>query len=69
MQEIMRTQNTIETQCPTCGEHSQFNHIGEQTWSEAVAEKLGVPTTINLYDCNHCHTTLTDVQLNGQDNF
>ena len=63
MQAIMTSQKTIQTHCPTCGEYSEFKHIGKQKWSEAIAKKLGIPTIINLYTCEHCQTTLTDIQL------
>jgi len=67
MQQMTITRQHIETDCPTCGEQSQFRHIGEQKWSEAVAKKLNLPQIINLYDCAQCHTTLTDIQLKPQD--
>ncbi len=67
MQQTITRQKTILTDCPTCSKSSEFHHIGEQKWSEAVAKKLNLPQIINLYECAHCHTTLTDIQLKPQD--
>ncbi|GAB5494338.1 MAG: hypothetical protein Phog2KO_45530 [Phototrophicaceae bacterium] len=63
MQDIMVAQKTIQTHCPSCDTDSEFTHLGEQKWSEAIAKKLGIPTIVNLYNCEHCQTTLTDIQL------
>ena len=65
MQETTRIHKTIECNCPTCGEKSRFEHIGEQKWSAKVAEKLNLPQIINLYNCGSCHTTLTELQFQG----
>lgn len=63
MLEKMTPQKQIESNCPSCGNDSHFKFIGEQKWSEAVAAKLGVPTIINLYNCDKCQSTLTGIQL------
>ncbi|MEO1287033.1 MAG: hypothetical protein AAFV93_04640 [Chloroflexota bacterium] len=63
MKTVKDTHQPIETDCPSCGNYSRFKFIGEQKWSQAVADKLGVPTIINLYNCAKCHSTVTDVQL------
>ena len=66
MQNVMVVEKIIQTHCPTCGVDSDFHHLGEQQWSEAVAKKLNMPTIVNLYNCDHCHTTLTDIQLKSK---
>ena len=59
----MTLQKQIHCNCPSCGNASTFKFIGEQKWSEAVATKLGIPTIINLYTCDKCHSTMTGIQL------
>jgi hypothetical protein len=53
----------IETECPSCHKTGTFQHIGTQKWPEAVAKKLNLPTVIEVYCCEHCHTSMTQVQL------
>jgi hypothetical protein len=54
---------TIHCECPSCHKTGNFMHIGSQTWPEAVARKLNLPGVIQVYRCEHCHTTLTEQQL------
>lgn len=63
MQATMTQTQVIQTECPTCGKASRFEFIGQQKWPDAVAKRLNIPTIVNLYDCQQCHTTLTDIQL------
>jgi hypothetical protein len=60
---ILEIETSIHTACPSCQKTGTFIHIGSQTWPEAVARKLNLPTVIQVYCCEHCHTSLTEVQL------
>jgi hypothetical protein len=60
---IMEIETEIYTACPGCQKTGHFVHIGTQTWPEAVARKLNLPTVIQVYRCEHCHTSLTEIQL------
>jgi hypothetical protein len=53
----------IEGQCPSCGYVGNFRHIGSQNWPEEVAANLGVPTRIELYQCENCLTTISEPSL------
>lgn len=64
MQAIVNNINApVKTECPTCGKMSEFHYLGEQEWSPAVAKRLGIPEIVHLYSCEHCHTTLTHLDL------
>ena len=52
------------TTCPTCGRTGQFTANGTQRWPAAVAAAHGLPTTITLWTCPHCHSTLSEIELN-----
>lgn len=60
---ILEIETSIHTDCPSCQKIGHFEHIGSQKWPEAVARKLNLPTVIEVYRCEHCHTSLTEVQL------
>jgi hypothetical protein len=55
----------IESQCPSCGKFGSFKHIGSQNWPEEIAANLGVPSQIELYQCEHCLTTISSPSLPG----
>lgn len=59
-QEIVKT--AIAT-CPSCGARARFIQIGEQSWPERVAKAVGMPTTVQLWNCAACHTTLLHPSL------
>lgn len=62
----MQVYNAAQTRmaiCPTCQRHGEFQLIGTQKWPEAVAAKLGLPTVVALYQCEHCHTTISEHTL------
>ena len=54
---------TFDLECPTCEEYTTFIYCGKQSFPEAVAEKLGLPTAIHLWSCSHCHSTISHVDL------
>ncbi len=58
-----QTPPPIHTECPTCGALGKFHHVGEQHWPAAVAKATGLPETVQLYTCDHCHTTLIEQEL------
>jgi len=46
--------------CPTCGAKTNFHFLGVQTWPQAVADKMGVPTEQKIWRCLACDTTLME---------
>lgn len=55
---------TISACCPSCNTQGHFTLLGIQTWPQAVAAKLGLPEIIGTYQCEHCETTISEVDLN-----
>lgn len=53
----------IFAHCPSCGKHGWFSFRGVQRWSEAIAAACGLPATMHLWNCEHCHTTLCEPNL------
>jgi len=53
----------IEARCPSCHQVSRFTYCGEQHWPPKVAEMLGLPTTIRLWVCGNCESTITEPNL------
>lgn len=50
--------------CPSCGTYTVFTYVGKQIWPERIAKAAGVPSTMRLWECSHCHTTLSETELN-----
>lgn len=57
--QTMRKVGTMQTVCVTCGQDATFNYMGEQVWPERVAMAMQVKPEVELWQCGHCHTTLT----------
>jgi hypothetical protein len=53
--------------CPTCGDQSDFSLCGIQEWPVQVAEKAGLPTTMSVWSCTACETTLLEPNLHFDD--
>jgi hypothetical protein len=53
----------IDGECPSCGYEGSFKYIGTQVWPQEVAERLGVATSIALYQCENCLTTISAPML------
>jgi hypothetical protein len=70
-QDMKRLQFTVaETRtavCPTCGDSSQFTLCGIQEWPPRVAEAAGMPTTMSVWSCDSCETTLLEANLHFDD--
>jgi hypothetical protein len=49
--------------CPTCKRSGEFDYLGEQRWPPQVAQRLGLPSVINLWSCPHCATTVSEPDL------
>ncbi len=49
--------------CPTCKHTGEFDYLGEQHWPPELTRKLGLPSTIMLWSCSHCHTTISEPDL------
>ena len=52
-----------EACCPSCGHHGRFTYNGEQHWPKEIADKLGMPADIKLWSCNHCGSTISEIDL------
>ncbi len=60
---ILQHPTTIQACCPTCHHQGEFMLLGVQTWPKVVATKMGMPETIGTYQCEHCETTISEVDL------
>jgi hypothetical protein len=49
--------------CPSCGHQTQFNYLGEQRWPERVAKAAGISPVVRLWDCQQCHSTISEQNL------
>jgi hypothetical protein len=49
--------------CPTCQKKGWFQYSGVQHWSEVVASACGLPVSMRLWTCEHCHSTLSEASL------
>lgn len=49
--------------CPSCGQRVMFQYNGQQVWPEHIAAAMGIPSVVSLWNCNHCHSTLSDTSL------
>ena len=70
-QEIQRLQFTaVETRtavCPACGNQTELSLCGVQEWPARVAEAAGLPTTMSVWNCTACETTLLEPNLHFDD--
>jgi RNase P subunit RPR2 len=55
----------VEAHCPNCGHITLFRYAGEQKCPPQVAELLGLPTSISLWHCDNCNSTLSEIDLGG----
>jgi hypothetical protein len=49
--------------CPTCGCSGEFEFSGTQRWPAEVARRLNLPSTIHLWTCLVCETTICEQEL------
>lgn len=49
--------------CPSCGKLATFTAAGEQRWPARVAAAAGMPEVVQLWLCNHCHSTISEPNL------
>jgi hypothetical protein len=49
--------------CPSCGCTAYFSYAGEQHWPLKVARIAGVDPVVHLWNCEACHTTLSEQEL------
>ncbi len=49
--------------CPSCGCETNFSHAGEQHWPVPVAQAVGVDPIVQLWNCQGCHSTLSEQDL------
>jgi len=49
--------------CPSCGMHSRFVYCGTQQFPRRVAALAGLPSEVHLYNCTHCGSTISHVNL------
>lgn len=49
--------------CPSCGKRGVFSYLGIQRWPERVARAAGIKMVMTLWNCEHCHSTITEQNL------
>ncbi|MBZ0295653.1 MAG: hypothetical protein K8L99_24055 [Anaerolineae bacterium] len=49
--------------CPSCGKRSAFSYSGTQRWPERVARAAGLKAVITLWNCENCHSTISEQNL------
>src|SRR5687768_2198001 len=54
----------FSARCPSCNAWSTFRAVGEQHWPLEVARLTGLPSTIRLYVCYNCGSTISEQNLN-----
>lgn len=45
--------------CQTCDNDRHFSFLGEQVWSQMIAERLHIHPRVTLWNCEKCGTTFT----------
>lgn len=55
--------STRHGHCPTCGQQTSFSFNGQQHWPAHIAATIGVAAVVNLWNCDHCHTTISEQSL------
>lgn len=51
------------TYCPCCEQVARFERMGVQCWPMGVAQSSGLPQIIQLWRCDHCNSTLSELDL------
>lgn len=49
--------------CPACKQHVSFESVGVQHWPVEICRKYGIPTSVTLWHCSHCKTTVSGESL------
>jgi hypothetical protein len=49
--------------CPSCGQLAEFTYLGAQRWPQRLVELTGMPPVIHLWICGHCHTTVSEPEV------
>ena len=52
-----------QAHCPSCGCRAHFSYAGEQHWPPKVARIAGLNPVVHLWNCEVCHTTLSEQEL------
>lgn len=63
---LSNQQPQIESQvacCPSCQKRSRFQFAGEQRWPQRVAQAAGIEPVVRLWNCDRCHTTISENDL------
>jgi hypothetical protein len=55
--------STRHASCPSCGHHGEFVYLGAQHWPERVAKAAGISPVVYLWDCQSCHSTISEQNL------
>lgn len=53
----------VEASCPSCGSWTLFTWIGVQRWPPRVAAALKTGLSTNLWRCESCLTTVSEVEM------
>ncbi len=55
--------STLHAACPSCGQRGEFLYLGAQHWPERVAKAAGISPVVYLWDCQTCHSTISEQSL------
>jgi hypothetical protein len=53
----------VVAHCPSCGATSAFEYCGVQQFPPRAAERAGLPSTLYLFTCCGCGSTLSHIDL------
>jgi hypothetical protein len=53
----------VVTYCPSCGCHATFDYCGVQRFPERAAALANLPTSLHLFTCRACGSTLSHIDL------
>lgn len=57
----------IVNRCPSCHQVGRLTNAGQQHIPLQVAKNLNLPTVIQLWQCPHCHSTISQPSLEKTD--
>jgi hypothetical protein len=49
--------------CPNCDKSTVFSYCGAQRFPREAARRAGLPTTLHLWNCTRCHSTISHLEL------
>jgi hypothetical protein len=56
---------SMKAHCPSCAQTGEFTLLGIQRFPAKIAIAAGLPESFGLYRCEHCDTSISEVELNN----